>query len=127
MFLLTSNTGSPRYMAPEVALKKPYNSKADIYSLGVLIWSICALKTPYPNHTMISLNEKVYTGKERPEFTNTFSEALQDILKRSWHQDPTERPYGAILTMTLQQEIKLLLGNTVNSNFKEIPCSILSQ
>lgn len=119
MFLLTSNTGSPRYMAPEVALKKPYNFKADIYSLGILIWSIRVLKTPYPNHSILSLQEKVYAGKERPELDRNFSEVLQDILSLSWHQDPYERPCGSILTMTLEQEIKLLLGNIVNSNRDE--------
>lgn len=127
MYLLTSNTGSPRYMAPEVALKKPYNFKADVYSLGILIWSIRMLKTPYANHSMLSLQEKVYNGKERPELDSSFSEVLQDILSHAWHQDPYERPCGAILTMTLEQEIKQLSGTTVNSNYKENACMIRSQ
>lgn len=122
MFLLTSNTGSPRYMAPEIALKKPYNFKADIYSLGILIWSIRVLKTPYPNHTISSLQDKVYAGKERPELDSNFSKVLQDILSLSWHQDPYERPCCSILTMTLEQEIKVLLGNIVNSNHAETSC-----
>eukprot|EP00543_Licmophora_paradoxa_P018116 CAMPEP_0202477130 /NCGR_PEP_ID=MMETSP1360-20130828/93784_1 /ASSEMBLY_ACC=CAM_ASM_000848 /TAXON_ID=515479 /ORGANISM="Licmophora paradoxa, Strain CCMP2313" /LENGTH=320 /DNA_ID=CAMNT_0049104365 /DNA_START=36 /DNA_END=995 /DNA_ORIENTATION=+ len=35
---LTGDTGSPRYMAPEVALDKSYNETVDVYSFGILLW-----------------------------------------------------------------------------------------
>eukprot|EP00555_Chaetoceros_dichaeta_P007741 CAMPEP_0198257488 /NCGR_PEP_ID=MMETSP1447-20131203/7159_1 /TAXON_ID=420782 /ORGANISM="Chaetoceros dichaeta, Strain CCMP1751" /LENGTH=316 /DNA_ID=CAMNT_0043944407 /DNA_START=55 /DNA_END=1002 /DNA_ORIENTATION=+ len=35
---LTGYTGSLLYMAPEVALSKPYNRSADVYSFGMLLW-----------------------------------------------------------------------------------------
>jgi len=38
LYLLTGNTGSLRYMAPEVAIGLPYNQKADAYSFGILFW-----------------------------------------------------------------------------------------
>lgn len=34
---LTGETGSPRYMAPEVALTKPYNQTSDTYSFSLLL------------------------------------------------------------------------------------------
>jgi serine/threonine protein kinase len=40
MYELSGNTGSLRYMAPEVALGNPYNHKVDIYSFSILFWQV---------------------------------------------------------------------------------------
>lgn len=37
---LTASFGTPIYMAPEVLSKQPYDSKADIWSLGVTMFNI---------------------------------------------------------------------------------------
>jgi hypothetical protein len=37
---MTGNTGSLRYMAPEVALRKPYTEKVDVYSFGIMVWQM---------------------------------------------------------------------------------------
>ena len=44
---MTGNTGSLRYMAPEVALKQPYNEKADVYSFGIMVWQMARDRIPY--------------------------------------------------------------------------------
>jgi serine/threonine protein kinase len=36
-FKLTGQTGSYRYMAPEVAKERPYNQTADVYSFSILL------------------------------------------------------------------------------------------
>lgn len=40
MYRLSGNTGSLRYMAPEVALEKPYNHLVDVYSYGIMLWQV---------------------------------------------------------------------------------------
>lgn len=37
LFKLTGETGSPRYMAPEVALSQPYNETSDVYAFSLLL------------------------------------------------------------------------------------------
>ena len=44
---LTGETGSLRYMSPEVALSVPYDSKADVFSFGTLLWQLCARQRPF--------------------------------------------------------------------------------
>jgi len=39
--------GSPGYLSPELCNGEPYNEKADIWSLGVLLSELCALKHPF--------------------------------------------------------------------------------
>src|SRR5688500_1531551 len=47
LFHFTADTGSPRYMAPEVALGQPYDERVDVYSFCILAWQMFALETPF--------------------------------------------------------------------------------
>jgi len=44
---MSGETGSLRYMAPEVADALPYNWGADVYSFGIILWELNASKKPY--------------------------------------------------------------------------------
>ena len=46
-YQMTGNTGSLRYMAPEVALRKPYTEKCDVYSFGILVWQMARDRVPF--------------------------------------------------------------------------------
>lgn len=39
--------GSPYYLSPEIIENRPYSFKSDIWSLGVLLYELCALKPPF--------------------------------------------------------------------------------
>lgn len=45
--LATTQIGTPYYLAPEIWDNKIYDYKCDIYSLGVLIYEMTALKLPF--------------------------------------------------------------------------------
>lgn len=44
---VTSKVGTPYYLSPEVCEEKPYNRKSDIWSLGCILYELCALKHPF--------------------------------------------------------------------------------
>lgn len=44
-YRLTGNTGTLRYMAPEVVLGRSYHQSVDTYSFGILIWQVTGYDT----------------------------------------------------------------------------------
>ena len=48
---MTTMTGTPMYMAPEVFKSKVYTSAVDVWSYGVLLVRLFTLESPYPQHT----------------------------------------------------------------------------
>lgn len=57
--LLHTQTGTPYYASPEVWRDEPYDSKSDIWSLGCLIYELCALRPPFLGKDMEALYKKV--------------------------------------------------------------------
>uniref|UniRef100_A0A453DJ87 Protein kinase domain-containing protein n=1 Tax=Aegilops tauschii subsp. strangulata TaxID=200361 RepID=A0A453DJ87_AEGTS len=48
---MTAETGTYRWMAPEVINHKPYDHKADVFSFAIVLWELVTSKVPYENLT----------------------------------------------------------------------------
>ncbi|CAJ1951850.1 unnamed protein product [Cylindrotheca closterium] len=93
LYKLTAMTGSPRYMAPEVALEKPYSFSCDAYSFAILFHQMYSCKTPFEVYGMNSLRTRVW-GKEqkRPYIQPDWPETIKSLLEKSWNENVHERP-----------------------------------
>ncbi len=60
--LLSTQTGTPYYASPEVWKDQAYDSKSDIWSLGCVLYEMCALKPPFRGEDMEDLFKKVTKG-----------------------------------------------------------------
>ncbi|KAK8893002.1 hypothetical protein M9Y10_030258 [Tritrichomonas musculus] len=89
--------GTSIYMAPEVHSGINYDSKADVYSFGILMYEVVMDAVPYPklkNHE-IGINEfkdKVVNHNYRPEFKYHVKESIKTLIEKCWSADPKERP-----------------------------------
>lgn len=45
--MMESVVGTPYYMAPEVVLKRSFNEKADLWSLGIILFEMIAGTVPF--------------------------------------------------------------------------------
>lgn len=102
---LSGNTGSLRYMAPEVARSEPYNLTADVYSFGILLWQVCSLDLPYDGMNRQDHSELVVHGNERPPLDSDWSTPLRILMKRAWEPDPSVRPSMDSIYKILKREI----------------------
>jgi len=105
VYELSGNTGSLRYMSPEVARNEPYNLTADVYSFGLLLWQICSLLLPYDGMNRQDHSELVVYGNERPPLDSRWSTPLRILIKRAWEPDPSVRPSMDNIYKILKREI----------------------
>ncbi|KAL3933932.1 MAG: hypothetical protein SGBAC_010190 [Bacillariaceae sp.] len=98
----TSAVGSPRYMAPEVALGDNYNELCDVYSFALLLWELLSLQTPYQHLSPMSMRESVFCSNQRPRIHwSTWPILIQDLLERSWSASLSERPSMNTIALVL--------------------------
>ena len=98
-----TKTGTYKYMAPEVYNNQPYGGKADIYSLGlVLYWLLNERRTPFLPLPPINPKEidedaartKRFAGEELPAPLNG-SEEFKRIVLKACAFDPEDRYQNA--------------------------------
>jgi len=95
---LTGQTGSLRYMAPEVALSQPYNHRAEVFSFATCLWQMCSHEIPFFEMDVESFIARVAKGSERPSIKSSWPPALQQLLRECWSATHNERPdIGALL------------------------------
>lgn len=73
--------GSPMYMAPEVIMSLQYDAKADLWSLGTIVFQCLTGKAPFQAHTPHAL--KLFYEKNAnlgPKIPAGTSPALSDLL-----------------------------------------------
>ncbi|NWU11056.1 NEK2 kinase, partial [Cephalopterus ornatus] len=73
--------GTPYYMSPEQMNHMSYNEKSDIWSLGCLLYELCALLPPFTAYNQKELAEKIREGKFR-RIPYRYSEELNELLKQ---------------------------------------------
>lgn len=83
--------GTPYYLAPELWNNQRYSKKADVWSLGVLLYEILSLQRPFAANNMKGLMLKVLSGEYDPLPTN-YSQGFRDVVRTILTCDPNERP-----------------------------------
>ncbi len=73
-----STLGTPYYMAPEQIMNKETDCRADIYSMGVILYEILAHRLPFSATTLAELYHKVMD--EDPIFPNKFNRKVDDNI-----------------------------------------------
>ncbi|KAL2082527.1 hypothetical protein ACEWY4_022345 [Coilia grayii] len=83
--------GTPYYMSPEQMNRMSYNEKSDIWSLGCLVYELCALSPPFTAYNQKDLAEKIREGKFR-RIPYRYSEELNTFLSRMLNLKDYLRP-----------------------------------
>ncbi|KAJ2889691.1 Serine/threonine-protein kinase, partial [Coemansia aciculifera] len=87
--------GSPLFMAPEILHYEPYDAKADLWSIGAVIYEMMTGKPPFhaSNHVELARviertndnisfpDEKQVAGKDTPLLDSTLKDLVRKLLK----------------------------------------------
>uniref|UniRef100_A0A8C7WE35 non-specific serine/threonine protein kinase n=1 Tax=Oncorhynchus mykiss TaxID=8022 RepID=A0A8C7WE35_ONCMY len=94
--LLMTPCYTANFVAPEVLKKQGYDAACDIWSLGILLYTMLAGFTPFangPNDTPEEILARIGSGKYALIGGNwdTVSDAAKDIVTKMLHVDPHQR------------------------------------
>ena len=104
--------GTPYYLSPEIIQNKPYNFKSDMWSLGVLLYEMCALKPPFNGSNIHMLAMQIVRG-QYPQLPSCFSPQLRALVDKLITQEPNKRPNinTVLKDKLLAPRIKTFLSN----------------
>ena len=111
--VLTGETGTYVYMAPEVIRHEKYTGAADVFSFGVLLNELASGLVPYSNAhcTPVQVAFGVADRSLRPELASGVDPGLTAVIVSAWSQDPTERPTFIGITDGLDSMSVQLVGD----------------
>ncbi|XP_032856143.2 serine/threonine-protein kinase Nek5 isoform X2 [Tyto alba] len=99
--------GTPYYLSPEICENRPYNNKTDIWSLGCVLYELCALKHPFEGNSLHQLVLKICRGHFHPVSPN-YSYDLRLLISQLFKVSPRDRPsINSILRKPFLQKLVL--------------------
>ena len=133
-YRLTGNTGTRRYMAPEVALEWCYNLSADVYSFSVILWEICALEKVFKDYSYEYHFSNVIVGNTRPSVRKSWPLSIMVLLKSMWSKQASDRPAFQVVLPIIEEYITKYIERPkhrtrrqssflgVSENYKKLSC-----
>ncbi|GKV22380.1 hypothetical protein SLEP1_g32260 [Rubroshorea leprosula] len=92
VYKLTGETGSYRYMAPEVFKHRRYDKKVDVFSFAMILYEMLEGEPPFSSYEPYEAAKYVADG-HRPIFrTKSCLPELRDLTEKCWAADMNQRP-----------------------------------
>ena len=87
----TAETGTYRWMAPEVIRHESYSETADVYSFAVVLWQLITREDPFFDKSPIEAAGKVALELARPAFPDGTPDTVAILIQRCWSEEPSHR------------------------------------
>jgi serine/threonine protein kinase len=134
--------GKLRYMSPEQALGDHIDQRADVYSLGIVLWEMLTMHRLFPAGNQFVLLDQVRNPSIEPpsHFVTDIPEALDGVVMSALAKDPAERPASAAEFKRLLSEalpaakavdpaqvsevLAAVLGERIEQRRRELPDSV---
>jgi len=105
-FMLFGQTqiGTPLYMSPEIYKRERYDTKADMWALGCILYECMTLKPAFHANNMSELKRNIYEARIGAVVEN-YTVSLKNLLTKLINIYPRQRPtIAALLAMPVVRE-----------------------
>lgn len=99
----TAETGTYRWMAPEIIRHEAYSFMADVYSYALLVWQLVTHEIPFKNLSQIEAAGKVAVESARPPLPPETPELIVALIGTCWKECPEERLSFAQISVELRE------------------------
>ena len=104
----TGVVGTPEYLAPELAEGSAATPAADVYSLGIVLYELCAGRTPFAGgHPVAVLRRQLEDPPLRPP---GLAAPLWGLLSWMLDKSPNARPSAEEVAEALEDLVESLVG-----------------
>ncbi|KAL2808852.1 Serine/threonine-protein kinase atg1 [Aspergillus granulosus] len=85
--------GSPLYMAPEILRYEKYDAKADLWSVGTVLYEMVVGKPPFRASNHVELLQRIEMANDRISFPSELpvSDEIKALIRRLLKRNPVER------------------------------------
>jgi len=91
---LNTVMGTPEYMAPEQARGEPVDHRADLYTVGVILYEMLAGTSPFRHEEFVVVLTKKLT-EDPPPLPAHVSAGTRDLVDKLLQRTPADRPQSA--------------------------------
>ncbi len=86
-------TGTPLYMAPEQALGEDPDPRSDLFSLGAVLYEMCAGQPPFTGPSTLAILKQIAEVKHQPlrELNPAIPDWFADTIDRLLEKKPSDR------------------------------------
>jgi serine/threonine protein kinase len=103
--------GTAEFLSPEQAAGKPVTRRSDLYSLGIVLFTLLTGKPPFQGEVLDLLHKHRYAQPERPaRFVPNLPHDLDVLILQLLEKDPARRPPDAGV---LQRKIESIVRKSI--------------
>ncbi|CAG9332843.1 NEK10 [Blepharisma stoltei] len=127
--------GTIQYSCPEIVRSQPYTEKADIWSLGVILYELATLSQPFSGENPLAIARKIVEEDYTPITAKDLSPLLINVIKKCMTVNPDQRPdilhisqiIGPVLMLqvdelkTTEMQLRETIKNSAPKSSADIP------
>lgn len=121
---LTTQCGTPGYVAPEILEGTPYDTKSDMWSLGVIVYILLGGYPPFIEQNQRELFRKIRKGQYEfhEEYWGSVSADAKDLISSLLTVAPSKRLSAAeaLRHKWMMQDASVLAGQDLGTNLSEL-------
>lgn len=97
-YVMTGETGSYRFMAPEVFRHEAYGRPVDVYSFAMILYNLLGVEPPWHELPGTEAVQRAAMENARPPVPRHWDAKLGQLIRSCWLADPAGRPsFAAVL------------------------------
>jgi serine/threonine protein kinase len=102
-YKLTGETGSYRFMAPEVFRHEYYGPPVDVYAFSMVTFQMLHHVAPFEGMSPVDAARAAAYDRRRPVIAPHVRATLSDIISECWQPNPNSRPKFEVLIDRLEK------------------------